>query len=448
MKIKNNIKRLLCIALCISLMVGMIVLATSCGDNAKETEGPAGTEVKTGVPVVVVLNDIKKGEILTTDNIGIEYVPEDDIPLNAVLATLTDSEPIIPEKIIGEYANVALYKNEFIFRAKLSSEKILGGGLAVNYILVSDYIKSGDDASTVIQKLIDENPGRTLYFKDATYELSTPLVVPTDTGKTVGFELSKYAVLKASSSWSSTDAMIRFVANDDGMGGGTFEGGVIDGNGKAKGIAIEGGKNVYILNSSIRNITTGLSIADFSATALIKDINIAGASADSSTGVLVNGSGSYMSEINIFNTKIAVDVDGELNRFTNVIAEYSGSSADAYGFYDHSTSGDNIFQMCKTNNYPIGFMLSESCNSLFLECCTDWSSATAKQWAFKVDGKLNAKEIRACKAEFTSASSDNAYLKASSGGSGKILMPIIVGSDLLDSQEHSSYIEGTSTVYK
>ena len=49
----------------------------------------------------------------------------------------------------------------------------------MNYITVTDYIaRSNEDISDKLQKIIDENPNRTIFFPDGDYYISKPLLTP------------------------------------------------------------------------------------------------------------------------------------------------------------------------------------------------------------------------------------------------------------------------------
>ena len=79
------------------------------------------------------------------------------------------------------------------------------------YLVVTDTVAADGktDVADQIQKLIDENPNRTIYFPDGVYVLSHPILTPADPKKSVDLKLSNYAVLKAADGWSSEEAMVR-----------------------------------------------------------------------------------------------------------------------------------------------------------------------------------------------------------------------------------------------
>ena len=112
------------------------------------------------------------------------------------------------------------------------------------YVVVSDYVdvSSGNDVSDALQKIIDENPNRTIYFPDGVYLISKPILTPAEPKKSVALELSNYAVIKATEGWSHDEAMIRLggkdAANNIVTPGSNYylDGGIIDGSGVAKGV--------------------------------------------------------------------------------------------------------------------------------------------------------------------------------------------------------------------
>ena len=70
-------------------------------------------------------------------------------------------------------------------------------------ISVSDYVapNCGKDVSDILQKVIDENPNRTIYFPDGEYIISKPLCTPADPTKSVSLRLDDFAVIRASEDW-------------------------------------------------------------------------------------------------------------------------------------------------------------------------------------------------------------------------------------------------------
>ncbi len=70
------------------------------------------------------------------------------------------------------------------------------------------------DMTYEIQKMIDDNPHRTIFFPDGIYPISSPILTPADPAKSVSLLLSDFAVIQAAEGWQSDEAMIRLGGKD------------------------------------------------------------------------------------------------------------------------------------------------------------------------------------------------------------------------------------------
>ena len=130
------------------------------------------------------------------------------------------------------------------------------------YIKVTETVPADGitPVSDGIQKIIDENPNRTIFFPDGVYLLDKPIQTPADPKRSVCLELSGYAVLRAADGWAHDEAMVRlgatYPANDTVTVGSnySFKGGVIDGNGVADGISIDGGRETLVYDLPIEYV--------------------------------------------------------------------------------------------------------------------------------------------------------------------------------------------------
>ena len=122
---------------------------------------------------------------------------------------------------------------------------------ALGYVVVTDYLEAntGKDVSDAIQKIIDENPMRTIYFPDGEYVISNTLETSAVANKSTSFYFSSNAVLKASDNWNGgRGPLIGLGAldhtNDIMTPGSNFYviGGIFDGNGESDGITINKGR--------------------------------------------------------------------------------------------------------------------------------------------------------------------------------------------------------------
>ena len=109
---------------------------------------------------------------------------------------------------------------------------------------------SGKDVSDALQKIIDLNPNRTLFFPDGEYLLSKPVATPADPLKSVSLVLSDFAVLRAADDFCGEEAMVRLggkcAANNIRLPGSNYalRGGIVDGSGRAKAVSIDGGMSI------------------------------------------------------------------------------------------------------------------------------------------------------------------------------------------------------------
>ena len=81
-------------------------------------------------------------------------------------------------------------------------------------VLATDYAAADGvtDVADALQRCIDENPHRTIYFPDGEYLLSHPIATPADPARAVTLRLADFAFLKAAPGWAHTNAMVRLGA--------------------------------------------------------------------------------------------------------------------------------------------------------------------------------------------------------------------------------------------
>ncbi len=273
------------------------------------------------------------------------------------------------------------------------------------YVVITDYVKpnTGKDVKDEIQAVIDANPNRTIFFPDGEYIIRTPIRTSADPKKSVCLLLSNYATIKAANNWSSKYAMISLGANDkdvnDIIAAGSYYsliGGIIDGNGVAKGVDIEGGRETYINNVSMKNVTIGLHIKygtnSGSSDADIVDVNIVGTGAKDSIGVLVEGHDNTFTNMRIGKVNVGVKVFGNANMFRNIHPLYFNSGfgeiyKDSVGFWD--VNGNNWYDYCYSDQFATAFRLGKNAVSIFDNCQSFWYTPEGdKQILFDAEGQF------------------------------------------------------------
>ncbi len=328
----------------------------------------------------------------------------------------------------------------------------------LGYVIVTDYIKAdtGEDASDAIQKIIDDNPNKTIFFPDGEYVLAKPICTPADPRKSVSLSLSNYAVLKAADSWSDPEAMVRLgaihKANDIDTNGSNyyFEGGIVDGGDLANGICIEGGRETRVANVSIKNTVIGLHLKNgansASADADILNVNIVGRGTVDSVGVLVEACDNTFTNMRIASVQIGVKLMRSANCLRNIHPLYiyekalEGTYADSIGFLD--MGGANWYDFCYSDQFATGFCLGENCSSNFNNCFCYWySDKGGIQNGMRAIGQFHA-SVKSFRVSYKHDTTKNAYLKVDEpGGNGYIQNPIVDDSFVSD-KTYLDYLQG------
>lgn len=303
-----------------------------------------------------------------------------------------------------------------------------------NYIVVTDSVAadSGADVSDEIQKIIDENPNRTIYFPDGEYLVSKPILTPADPRKSVSLELSDFAVVKAIGDWQYGEAVIQLGGkdpyNDTSINGSNYaiDGGVIDGNGIANGISVNSGRETAIRNVSIKHTVIGIHIMyganSGSADADITGVNIIGTGGTDSTGILVEGFDNTITNVRIGYVFTGVHLKASGNMLRNVHPLYYSDYTDyqnSCGFLDES--GNNWYDYCYSDQFAVGFRTTGYAAGIYNNCFCFWySSQQDKHTAFKADKGFNS-ILTNFKADFKDSETENVVLSVGAfDGTGRI----------------------------
>ena len=269
------------------------------------------------------------------------------------------------------------------------------------YVIVKVKADGKRDVSDAIQKIIDENPNRTIYFPDGVYLISKPILTPAEPTKSVALELSNYAIIKAAEGWSHDEAMIRLggkdAANNIRTPGSNYylEGGIIDGSGVAKGISIDSGRETVIRNTSIKSVVVGIHVKhganSGSSDSDIFGVNIVGNNTPESIGVLVEGYDNTFTNMRIGGVHFGFKIRSQANMLRNIHPLYYGSNNSyetSCGFLDET--GCNWYDFCYSDEFATAFRITKSA-SHYNNCFAYWySKRGTKHTIFKSDGEFNS----------------------------------------------------------
>ena len=327
----------------------------------------------------------------------------------------------------------------------------------LGYIVVTDYIEanSGMDVSDALQKLILDNPHRTIYFPDGEYILAKPICTPANPKNAVHLVLSNFATIKASDDWSDTEAMIRLGAaepyNDINLNGSNYgiEGGIIDGNGKANGISIDNGRETSVHNISIKHTMIGLHIKwgtnNGSSDADIHTVNIVGAGVPGTIGVLVQGHDNTFTNMRIASVMTGVRLESGTNILRNIHPLYIFEPAlediftESVAFFDRG--GTNWYDNCYSDQFCTGFEVAGRTISFYNDCFAMWyTKKGGVNTAIKAQGPFNA-IVKNLKVNFM-PDNENAFLKFVSddkSGNGYIETPIFQ-EELVQNKDYEAFL--------
>lgn len=139
---------------------------------ATDTAGAADT-----VQIVKLLKDVEQGARILKDMVETQTVKNVNIPENAVHSV---------EDVVGKYAKNKMFSGEYVYAEQVSGDPVRKANPDLlnkpvrrsedDYLIVTDYVipNTGEDLSYHLQKLIDDNPKRTLYFPDGVYTIAYP----------------------------------------------------------------------------------------------------------------------------------------------------------------------------------------------------------------------------------------------------------------------------------
>lgn len=272
------------------------------------------------------------------------------------------------------------------------------------YVIATDYVPADGktDVSEALQKLIDDNPNRTIFFPDGVYLLSKPILTPAHPEKSVSLKLSDFAVLKASPDWTENEAVVRLgaahPANDIYTIGSnySFSGGIVDGSDLANGISIDGGRETAVHNVSIKHTRIGIHIKrganSGSSDADITQVNIIGTGKPDSVGVLLEGYDNTLTNMRIAKVFIGVHLRSAGNALRNIHPLYTCDYTDyqnSCGFYDET--GNNWYDYAYSDHFGIGYRFARGASSTVTNGFVWWySKAGGRHAAVLCDGAFDS----------------------------------------------------------
>ena len=326
----------------------------------------------------------------------------------------------------------------------------------MEYVVVTDFINSDGerDVSEEVQKVIDDNPNRTIFFPDGEYYLSKPIFTPADPKKSVSLKLSNYAKIIAAENWNGDGALVRLggkdFANDIRTDGSNYflEGGIIDGAGVADGISIDGGRETAVRNVSIKHTRIGIHVKKGanggSADADIFGVNIVGNKKHDSIGLLVEGWDNTFTNMRISDVFVGVWIKSSGNMLRNIHPLYTLDYEDyenSCGFINDELKPNNWFDFCYSDQFAVGFLLGD--HVVLQNCFCFWYSPREKEHICiksicKFNSVVNGLDVGFCGTE-----AENIILKTcEEKGPGVIRDLITSDQSMISDDTYKKYLQG------
>ena len=473
---KKTTRAILAALLCFSLLLGALVM-TGCDksepadseDNGKNDNKVTDDQKDTQnnyARVVVMRNPVEKGSYISSRDIEIISVEKEDLPEEYITARID---------AIGMIAQVELSKGDIlspsmIAKAPEAEKPDTVDPYEIGYVVITDYVQpnTGEDVSAGIQRAIDENPQKTIYFPDGEYLLANPIATSGNPANAVALKLSNFAILKAMPGWNHTEAMVRLggaeAYNNIHLPGSNYylEGGCIDGSMVATGVSIDSGRETAIRNLSIKRTQIGLHIKrganSGSSDADIDTVNIVGNAMPDSIGVLIDGYDNTLTNMRIAAVQTGVKLVGAGNFLRNIhplyiyAGELHAKDPDHYDTVEdidysksiafHELSDNNWYDICYSDQFAVGFKIGNGSTSLFDSCFCLWYSNNGNmEIGFQSEGKFNAMIVNS-RVVFKGGVTNTAFLKVGAeGGSGVIQYPIF-NEGLCADKSYQNYLDG------
>jgi len=330
------------------------------------------------------------------------------------------------------------------------------------YLLVTDTVPNDGsrDVTADLQRLIDENPNRTLFFPDGLYRISAPIITPADPTKSVSLKLADFAVIQADERWDSEEAMIRLGGshpfNTIYVNGSNYSlsGGIIDGNSVASGVSIDSGRETAVRELAIKHTKIGLHIKHGangnSSDADILGVHITGTGKPDSIGVLVESCDNTFSNMRIANVfygvKFCQGAGGNALRYVHPLytcdyTDYENCAA----FMD--LAGNNWYYICYGDQFGNGFRFGEHSGGCVLDgCMSYWYAARGEhQVALRCDGAFRS-AVTNLKVGFRAAIENRAVLRTAKDGGGGFLQNLCLNHGeeaTLGDETYRAYLRGT-----
>ena len=438
---KNKFKRVLCVTLCLLMTLGALGAFSSC-NNAEETPSETTDPNEGKVSIVRALEELDAGTKIERKYFEEVMVDADTVPEGAY-STI--------KEVANKFLSVTVYAGDILVPDKVGktlTEIVDDADHAAEYkeyVIVTDYTKGvTGDVSDAIQKAIDDNPNKTIYFPEGKYNISKPIKTSADPTKCVSLKLATHAAIIAmgSENWKDGGALFMLGCKDETQTEAAdyyFIGGILQCETYCNAITVASG-DVLINNVSIKKNIVGITIGEKARVHVDSSVvcGPGGAKYADTIGVLIEGEESTLTNMRMAGNRIGVKLTGSNNVLRNIHPLTGGDMMDSSAFWDASNGG-NFYDNCYSDQFADSFRLEANATSIYVSCFAMWyqheSGGTTAMpgglhYGFKVNGQFNSVILNTRIAVGTNqhATCDSSYLVVTEeGGEGVVVYPRLPG---------------------
>lgn len=317
----------------------------------------------------------------------------------------------------------------------------------------SDYV----DVAAQLQKIIDENPGATIYIPDGEYQIKRTIRTSSEPGKNVSLRLANFAVFSPNRSFTG---QYLFDLGSKGKVAGAaptnFEGGTLIGSGNVNAMQISSGSNSVLRYTVMLSCKQALHIGEKAEGTEVLGVNIEGLYSPDCVGVVIDAPNCTfnMMRINDVHHGMHFRSSGNIARTIHPLTYNRRETWEGTcGVIDEV--GGNYYDYYYPDHFSIGYYFKSGCNVVNNGFCYHYTPVTGGNYSHfivKTDGPFES-FVGNIRADFTQKCDINGILNAGAdGGSGLFFNTFINTPQNLTDYTHGDY-DGTeftsgSTPYK
>lgn len=317
----------------------------------------------------------------------------------------------------------------------------------------SDYV----DVAAQLQKIIDENPGATIYIPDGEYQIKRTIRTSSEPGKNVSLRLANFAVFSPNRSFTGQYLFdLGSKGNVAGAAPTNFEGGTLIGSGNVNAMQISSGSNSVLRYTVMLSCKQALHIGEKAEGTEVLGVNIEGLYSPDCVGVVIDAPNCTfnMMRINHVHHGMHFRSSGNIARNIHPLTYNRRETWEGTcGVIDEV--GGNYYDYYYPDHFSIGYYFKSGCNVVNNGFCYHYTPVTGGNYSHfivKTDGPFES-FVGNIRADFTQKCDINGILNAGAdGGSGLFFNTFINHPENLTDYTHGDY-DGTeftsgSTPYK